>query len=37
MKLKLKIEALRVETFAIDAAADDSGTVRANGATPPDN
>jgi len=37
MKLKLKIDELRVETFATDAATDGRGTVRANGATPPDN
>ena len=37
MKLELKIEALRVETFATDpATADDRGTVRAHAATPPD-
>jgi hypothetical protein len=37
MKLKLKIEALRVETFDTDTVADGRGTVRANGATPPNN
>ena len=38
MKLKLKMEELRVETFATDpTTTDDRGTVRANAATPPGN